>query len=70
MLHESKRKNIGPYFGTNMCISLKCVLRLNGASAKATSWTACLPAESVCCQMAVIWSLVTLVNTVVGPSAS
>lgn len=51
MLHMSKGKNIGPNFGTNVCISLMCVLCLNGASAKAASWTACLPAESVCCQM-------------------
>lgn len=41
-----------------------------GAGVTMGTMDVCLPAESVCCQMAVIWSLVTLVNTVVGPSAS
>lgn len=41
-----------------------------GAGVTMGTMDVCLPADSVCCQMAVIWSLVTLVNTVVGPSAS
>lgn len=41
-----------------------------GAGVTMGTMDVCLPAESACCQMAVIWSLVTLVNTVVGPSAS